>query len=414
MALKLKELYEKRGKAIQACRDILAPAETEGRALTPEEKVSYDKAFKDQADLQDTIKIAERQQELDREGAERTRTEEQARSQAGKTGGERAIGPRATDEYRAAFGRYLLDGNRNITEAELRALSVGNNVQGGYLVAGEQFVTTLIKAIDDLVFIRAKATKYTVGAAQSMGAPSLDADPADADWTSEVLTGSEDSTMAFGKRALTPHPLAKRLKLSKTLVRIASLGVESLVAKRLAYKFAITQEKAFLTGSGANQPLGLFVASNDGIPTSRDVNEGNTTTAIVADNLVAMKYGLKAQYWPRAEWLWSRTAMKQIAQLKESTTNAYIWQPGLQKGQPDMILGAPINMSEYVPATFTTGLYVGMLGDFSNYWIADALDMQLQVLTELYAEANQNGYIGRMETDGMPVLAEAFVRSKLG
>ena len=32
---------------------------------------------------------------------------------------------------------------------------------------------------------------------------------------------------------------------------------------------------------------------------------------------------------------------------------------------------------------------------------------------ELYAESNQIGLIARMETDGMPVLAEAFVRVKL-
>jgi len=73
----------------------------------------------------------------------------------------------------------------------------------------------------------------------------------------------------------------------------------------------------------------------------------------------------------------------------------------------------PISMSEYAPSTLTTGLYVGILGDFSNYWIADALDMQVQRLVELYAEANQVGFIGRLETDGMPVLEEAFSRVKL-
>lgn len=409
----LKELYEKRGRAIEACRNILKVAEDANRVLTTEERAAYDKAFSEQNEIAEHIKTAERQQDLDREAAERARQEEQRKAGEQRGKGNREVGPRGTEEYRAAMVRYLLDGSRGITESELRALSAGSNVQGGYLVAAEQMVNTLIKAVDDLVFIRGMATKYMVASAQSMGAPSLDADPADADWTSEILTGSEDGTMAFGKRSLTPHPLAKRVKISKTLVRIATMGVEALVAQRLAYKFAITQEKAFLTGNGANQPLGLFTASNDGVPTSRDVSTGNTTTAIGADNLIEMKYALKGQYWGRAQWLWSRPALKQISLLKESTTNAYIWQPGLQQGQPDRILGLPLNMSEYVPATFTTGLYVGMLADFSQYWIADALDMQMQVLTELYAETNQNGYIARLETDGMPVLAEAFVRSKL-
>ena len=73
----------------------------------------------------------------------------------------------------------------------------------------------------------------------------------------------------------------------------------------------------------------------------------------------------------------------------------------------------PIFMSEYAPNTFTTGLYVGILGDFSNYWIADALNMQIQKLVELYAATNQDGFISRMESDGMPVVSEAFVRVKL-
>ena len=52
------------------------------------------------------------------------------------------------------------------------------------------------------------------------------------------------------------------------------------------------------------------------------------------------------------------------------------------------------------------------VGDFSYYHIVDALNMQVQRLTELYAESNQTGYIGRAEVDGMPVLEEAFARLK--
>jgi hypothetical protein len=48
------------------------------------------------------------------------------------------------------------------------------------------------------------------------GAPSLDADPSDADWTTELATtGNEDTSMAFGKRQPAPSPLAKRIKISQ-------------------------------------------------------------------------------------------------------------------------------------------------------------------------------------------------------
>jgi len=51
--------------------------------------------------------------------------------------------------------------------------------------------------------------------------------------------------------------------------------------------------------------------------------------------------------------------------------------------------------------------------DRDYYVSADALDMIVQRLVELYAETNQTGFIGRAECDGMPTLAEAFARVKL-
>src|SRR5262249_41454077 len=98
------------------------------------------------------------------------------------------------------------------------------------------------------------------------------------------------------------------------------------------------------------------------------------------------------------------------------TTNNYIWSPGLGPGGgltgglPPTLVDVPYQISEFAPATIATGLYTMIIGDFSFYWIADALAFDLQVLVERYADTNQNGYIARQEVDGMPVLAEAFVR----
>jgi len=276
----------------------------------------------------------------------------------------------------------------------------------------EQMVDQLIKAVDNVVFIRQRATKFRVPEAASLGCPTLTANPADAAWTTELATGNEDSTMAFGKRELHPHPLAKRIKVSNKLLRVNS-GAESLVRDRLAYIFGITQEQGFMTGSGSNQPLGIFTASADGVPTTRDVSTGNLSTSPTFDGLISAKYALKAQYWNRADWIFHRDVLAVISKLKDGD-GQYIWRESVRDGEPDRLLGRPVMMSEYAPNTLTTGLYVGMLGDYSNYWIADALDMIVQRLVELYAETNQTGFIGRAETDGMPVLAEAFARVKLG
>ena len=297
---------------------------------------------------------------------------------------------------------------------EERAFQADSPTEGGFLSAGEQFVAQVIQAIDDQVFIRRLATVTQIGNGfTSLGVPTLDTDAEDTDWTIELGVGNEEDTMRVGKRSLTPHPLAKLVKMSNELLRASAISAEGLINSRIAYKHGITQEKGFLTGTGDGQPLGVYVASSDGISTSRDVSTGNTSASPTFDGLIEAKYTLKAAYWPRARWNFHRTAVKLIAKLKDGE-GRYLWQPAMTAGQPDTILDMPLDVSEYTPSTFTTGLYVGMLADWSKYWIADSLGMQIQRLVELYAATNQIGFISRMQTDGMPVLEEAFVRVKLG
>ena len=154
-------------------------------------------------------------------------------------------------------------------------------------------------------------------------------------------------------------------------------------------------------------------ASADGVPTSRDVSTDNTATAVTADGLIEAKHAMKAQYWRDARWCVSRSLLKMIRKLKDGN-GQYLWQPGIGSGTaPNSILDLPYDVSEHVPATFTTGQYVGALANWNFYWIVDALDWTVQYLDQLYAESNVDGYIARAESDGKPVLAEAFVRVKL-
>jgi HK97 family phage major capsid protein len=158
--------------------------------------------------------------------------------------------------------------------------------------------------------------------------------------------------------------------------------------------------------------LGVFVASNDGIGTGRDVSTGNTTSAITYAGLVSAKMKLKAQYRSKANWLFHRDAMSMILKLTDDQ-NRPIWQPDMRLDMPDRVLNVPVWESEYVPNTFTTGLYVGLIGDFQHYWIAESLQTEIAVASELYMATNQNGYFCRVEFDGQPVLDEAFARVKL-
>lgn len=440
---KIKELIEKRNRLTQQGREVYDKIQKEGRSMTDEEKKNDDLRFTEINDIADQIKRFERQLELERESAAavvaagraaQTHTQEQADAEADRQHRSRLIAhearlsrlmsvagdksvrfedrqleARASHKYSANHETYL---RGEMSLGELRALAADVAVSGGYLVMPLQMSMDLIKAIDDEVFIRRFATKHLVVNADGMGMASLDADPADSDWTAEIATGSEDSTMAFGRRELKPYPLAKRIKVSNKLIRTSAQAVETLVRSRLAYKFGVTEEKVFLLGTGANQPLGVFTASNDGIPTSRDVVTGATTN-FTFPGLYDAKYSLKGGYWnrPSTAWGFHRDGLKLIAKLLDGQ-NRPLWEPSTQVGQPDRLLGLPLFMSEFFPNTFTTGQYVGMLADWSYYHIADSLNMSVQRLSELYAETNQVGFIGRQEVDGMPVLAEAFVRIK--
>jgi len=325
----------------------------------------------------------------------------------------KSASPLASPEYRDAFEVYL-NGGMGAFSAEVAkradTLAAGVFTKAGALIGPEEFVAELIKGVDNDVFVRRYARRFQIASAVSLGVPTLDTDIDDANWTAELLTGSQGD-IAVGKRELRPHPMAKRVKISKTLDRLSAIPIATLVQERLRYKFGITDEKAFLSGTGVQQPLGIFVASADGVPTTQDVSTDNTATAITADGLINAKHFMKAQYWRGARWAFHRDAVKMIRKLKDGN-GQYIWGMGLA-GQPDTLLDLPMDISEYVPNTFTTLLYVGALAYWPAYWIVDALDMTVQFLDQLYAETNTNGYIARKETDGAPTLAEAFVRVKL-
>lgn len=408
--MNIKELMEKRANLITQAREIVDLADTEERELSPEENDQYNQVMDQAADLAEDItrreKLAAAESSLNQSAHDPMRPDPEQDPDL-----DPAAQGRAAPEYRAAYASYLRGGVQGLTGEETRALQSDQDDLGGYLVTPVQFVQDLIQAVDNMVFMQQWGTVYQIPTAESLGAASLDTDPADPTWTSELAIGTEDSDMAFGKRELNPSPLAKFIKISRKLLRQVP-SVEALVRDRLAYKIGITAENAYQNGSGANQPLGVFTASTDGISTGRDVSTGNEATSIKFDGLIEAKFTLKPQYWAAAKWLFHRDGVKQIAKLKDGE-GQYIWRESVRVGEPDRILGLPSFMSEYTPNTFTTGLYVGILGDFSYYWIAIALDMEIQRLVELYAATNQVGFISRLEGDGMPVLEEAFVRVKL-
>ena len=406
---RVRTLIEQRQGQFAQMKALVDVAEAESRNMTGDEQATWER-YNDDLDASDTqIKIAEA---TDRREAELSvRPLADARAVVNGRGSSPAEVREA--EIRTAFTSYIRTGN----DTELRAYQSDSDLEGGFLLAPQQVAAGLIANIKELTFMRGLSTVNTLTSAESLGVVTLDTDLGDSDWTAELTTTTNDTALRIGKRELKPNYLTKEVRISRALVRRAP-DAEALILDRMAFRFAVTEEKAFLTGTGYSQPLGVFTASVDGITTARDVSTGNTTTAITADGLIEAQMHCKAQYWNRGSWLFHRDAIKQIRKLKDGD-GQYVWSPMggvstvLSNSMPGTILGRPYYVSEFAPNTFTTGLYVGLYGDFAFYWIVDSLNLEVQVLNELYARTNQNGYIGRMETDAMPVLAEAFARVKL-
>lgn len=443
----LKTLYEERAKLDADSKGILDTAEKEERSLTDDDKSAWDKM---------DVRINEITDEIARREAQTARSAELAKSLGRKTtpdgpahpddakdrakdavGGKPSANPtqppktynytlqngvkreiplnpaRATPEYEQAVMAFIRRGADGLSPQHLAAMQVDSDIGGGYIAAYDTLMAKIIQAMDVKLAIRPLATVLSGAYGETLGCPTLDTDITMFEFGAGELTdAAEDTGLEYGKRELKAHPIKRKvIKISKRLLESPRINVEAHVVERTAVALAKCLENAYMTGTGAEEPLGLFTPSSDGIPASDDFACASATT-IVGDDLIDVQGTLTEGYV--GQWLFHRDTITHLRK-KKTGDGQYLWQPGLQSGQPNMILGEPYVTGYYVPSTMTTGLYIGMYADFSYYWILDVISMQIQRLIEKYATTGQVGLLfDALAADAMPILSEAFVRIKMG
>lgn len=435
----IRELQEKAGKAVADARAIHAKAEAEKREMTADESAAFDRHMADydkhKADADSMLAADQRRSRLadaDRDlGRLNPRvTEPRARVPAGGDpdddaetrngaitfevrGREFRFEPgepahrRNTAEYRAAF-------NRRLAGTEARDISTALDTDGGYLVTPEMFVGELIKNLDDEVWLRKICRVLPPVPAQSAGFPVRTGKMSTWNWGKELTAPAKDTALKFGKRKLTPHYMTGESLVSRDTLASGVLPVDQLVREEMARDAGELEENSFLLGDGNEKPLGLLVASTDGISAGRDVASG-AAAAVTPDAITSMLYSIKDKYRASPSfWIMlHRLIIAHIRKLKDAN-GQYLWQPSIAAGQPETLGGYRTQPNEFMPKDLTTGTYVMLAGDFKQYYIVDGLDFQIQVLLEKYAETNQNAYLARRKVDGQPVKEEAFARMKLG
>jgi HK97 family phage major capsid protein len=113
----------------------------------------------------------------------------------------------------------------------------------------------------------------------------------------------------------------------------------------------------------------------------------------------------KDQYLNNAQFVMRRSVRTAARLLKESTTNRYLWEPGMQVGAPERLMGYPCRVDEYMPALATGSLSLAF-GDFSQaYQIVDR--MGIRTLRDPYTAKPYVVFYSTKRTGGGAVNFEA-------
>ena len=273
---------------------------------------------------------------------------------------------------RKAFAAYLNRGDAAPAD-ELKTLTVSSDPQGGYLAPPEvasEFIRNLVEysPIRSVASVR-QTTAPAVIYPKRTGITN-------AKWVGEIEERPK-SEPSFGQAQIEVHELATYVDVSKQLLADSGGQAEAEVRQALAEDFGQKEAVAFVSGSGVKQPEGIL--TNDAIPV---VNNGHATN-LSTDALIALMYALPAMYRNRGTWALNGTVLAALRTVKDAN-GAYIWQPSLQVGAPESLLGRPvIEMVDFpdVAAAATPIIF----GDFSGYRIVDRLE--LATLVDPYTQA---------------------------
>lgn len=270
-------------------------------------------------------------------------------------------------EQSKAFNAFIRKGDGNLTEMEKKALSVGSDPDGGYLVT-PQMSNNIIKIVFETSPMRALASVETISS-DSLDIPE-DRDEISASWVGETGTRSETDTPTVGKKNIPAHELYAEPRATQKILDDAAIDIEQWLSGKIAEYFARTENTAFVSGNGVSKPRGILSYSAGSTWGTIEQVASGTSASFDADDLISLFYTLKSDYAANASWLVNRAIEATLRKLKDGT-GQYLWQPGLQAGQPNLLLGKPVYQASDMPVAASDSLSIAV-GDFRRaYQIVD-------------------------------------------
>lgn len=379
------EKRQERAKLIKQAREVLDLAENEKRDLSAEERTKYDKIMGDVDALGESIGRLERQEKLE---------DDLERSLDGPSkldpqdidvkGGQRKKSVLESEEYREAFWGYVR-GLRPLND--VRSLHMHTDSNKGITLVPTEFEKQLINELTNYSIMR---TLATVSASSNDKTIPMVNNRGTASWIDEEGT-YPDSDDEFGSISMAAYKVGRIVKVSEELLADSAFNLETYIRDSLAESLGEAEEAAFVNGDGEKKPTGFLKDAEVGLTAA-------SGTAIVPDELLDLFYSLKRKYRAKAKFLANDSTILAIRKLKDSQGN-YIWQPGLQAGQPDRLLNKPILTSEDMPE-IGIGANALAFGDFRKYSILDRVGIYIQKLVEIYAEKGQIGFKAYRRTEG--------------
>lgn len=317
----------------------------------------------------------------------------------------REFGADAMAEYKAAFDTFVRKGERDVSDAEHKALSVGSDPDGGYVVHPDMS-GQIVGFVYETSPIRQYASVQVISTDALEGLHDLD--EASAGWVEETGSRSETTTPQLDKWRIPVHEVYAFPKATQKLLDDAAINMEAWLAGKVSDKFGRMENAAFVNGTGVTQPRGFLTYadwSSAGVYDHGKIEQfdtgvnGDFDTAANggSDVLLDALYGLKAQYRGNAVWAMNRATAKKVRQLKDSDNN-YLWAPGIAAGQPSTLMGYPVASFEDMPDPATNSLSIAVADWRATYQIVDR--MGIRVLRDPYTAKPYVGFYSTKRVGG--------------